>query len=539
MRILAGAVAFAAAAPIAALALVAAEAAPDLWPFLFQYVLPDALQQTALLLAGVGVLTAVIGCGLAWLVSAYDFPGRRFFDWALLLPLAIPTYVVAFAYLDLLHPVGPVQSAIRAVAGIGDPRDLRLPDIRSTTGAVLLLSVVLYPYVFLAVRAMFRMQAANLFEAARTLGTSRGRLFFEMAIPLARPALAAGTTLALLEALNDVGATEFLGVRTLTVTVYTTWVTRNDLPGAAQLSLAMLVVVVTVIAIEAALRGGRRFTNDARQAAPLMRHRLRGWPAVAATVVAALPLVVGFAVPSAHLAYQAAIRLDTAGFSPALRDATLATLTVSSIATAITIAVALVSSYGGRLWTGFAGASVARIAAFGYAVPGTVLAIGVLPIVSAADRGFDAALQAAFNIRSPIFLLATSAALLYAYPARFLAVASGVIDAGFSRVSRSLDDAARSLGDGVWRRLWRIHLPMLRPALAAAAMLVFVDTAKELPATLLLRPVGMETLATQLYGEAARGTYEDGAIAALLIVACGLGPVIILARAGDRWLSSR
>lgn len=536
---LAGAVALAAAAPIGALALVASDAAPDLWPFLFQYVLPDALRQTAILLAGVGVLTAVVGCALAWLVSAYEFPGRRIFDWALLLPLAVPTYVVAFAYLDLLHPVGPVQSAIRALAGVSDPRDLRLPDIRSIAGAVLLLTVVLYPYVFLAVRAMFRMQAANLFEAARTLGTSRNRLFVEMAVPLARPAIAAGTTLALLEALNDVGATEFLGVRTLTVTVYTTWVTRNDLPGAAQLSLAMLAVVVAIIVVEAALRGGRRFTNDARQSAPFMRHRLHGWRASAAVAAASMPLIVGFAVPAAHLAYQAAIRIGTAGISPVIRDATVATLTVSLIATAITVVVALVVSYGGRVWSSAAGVTVARVAAAGYAVPGTVLAIGVLPIVSAADRGLDNAMQALFDMRSPIFVLATAAALLYAYSARFLAVASGVLDAGFSRVSRTLDDAARSLGDDVWRRLWRVHLPILRPALAAAAMLVFVDTVKELPATLLLRPVGMETLATYLYGEAARGTYEDGAIAALLIVACGLGPVIVLARAGDGWLSRR
>jgi iron(III) transport system permease protein len=539
MRMLAGVVALCAAAPIAALAVVASDATPDLWPFLFAYVLPDALRHTAILLAGVGVLTAILGCTLAWLVSAYEFPGRRVFDWALLLPLAVPTYVVAFAYLDLLHPVGPLQSAVRALAGVSDPRDLRFPDIRSSTGAVLLLSVVLYPYVFLAVRAMFRMQAATLFEAARTLGTGRNRLFIEMALPLARPAIAAGTTLALLEALNDVGATEFLGVRTLTVTVYSTWVTRNDLAGAAQLSLAMLLVVLAIISLEAWLRSGRRFTNDARNAAPLMRHQLRGLPAWAATLAASLPLVIGFVVPAAHLAYQAAIRIDSAGFSSGLRDATVATLTVSVAATAITLAAALAAAYGSRVIGGIRGAAVSRVAALGYAIPGTVLAIGVLPIVSAADRGLDAALQSALGMRSPIFLLATIAALLYAYPSRFLAVASGVIDAGLTRVSRTLDDAARTLGDGDWRRLWRIHIPILRPALAAAAMLVFVDTVKELPATLLLRPVGMETLATQLYGEAARGTYEDGAIAALLIVGCGLGPVIILARAGDRWLSSR
>jgi iron(III) transport system permease protein len=541
MRILAGAVAVLAAAPIVSLALAASGAAPDLWPFLFQYVLPAALRDTALVLAGVGLLAAGLGTTLAWLVSAYDFPGRRAFEWALLLPLAVPTYVVAFAYLDLLHPVGPLQTAIRALAGVTDPRDLRLPDIRSMLGCIVLLGVVLYPYVFLTVRAMFRMQAGNLFDAARTLGTTRARLFVELALPLARPAIVAGTTLALLEALNDVGATEFLGVRTLTVTVYTTWITRSDLAGAAQLSLAMLGVVITIVALEAWLRGARRFTNDARQATPFVRERLTGWRAGAALAAASVPLLLGFLVPAAHLAYQAAIRVDDFGFSPALRDAAVATLTVAAAATALTVAAALVVSYAARLSvldsSGAGrrlGALVSRAASLGYAVPGTVLAIGVLPIVSMADQGLDRSLQAMVGVGSPVFLLATTTALLYAYPARFLAVATGSLDAGFTRISRSLDDAARSMGDGALLRLWRLHLPLLRPALAAAAMLVFVDAVKELPATLLLRPVGMETLATQLYGEAVRGTYEDGAVAALLIVAVGLIPVIVLARMAEQ-----
>lgn len=541
MRILAGAVAVLAAAPIVSLALAASGAAPDLWPFLFQYVLPAALRDTALVLGGVGLLAAGLGTTLAWLVSAYEFPGRRALEWALLLPLAVPTYVVAFAYLDLLHPVGPLQTAIRALAGVTDPRDLRLPDIRSMLGCIVLLGVVLYPYVFLTVRAMFRMQAGNLFDAARTLGTTRARLFVELALPLARPAIVAGTTLAMLEALNDVGATEFLGVRTLTVTVYTTWITRSDLAGAAQLSLAMLGVVVTIVALEAWLRGARRFTNDARQATPFVRERLTGWRAGGALAAASLPLILGFLVPAAHLAYQAAIRIDDFGFSPALRDAAVATLTVAGAATGLTVAAALVVSYAARLSAMDSsgvrrrlGALVSRAASLGYAVPGTVLAIGVLPIVSMADRGLDRSLQAMFGFGSPVFLLATTTALLYAYPARFLAVAAGSLEAGFTRISRSLDEAARSMGDGPVQRLRRLHLPLLRPALAAAAMLVFVDAVKELPATLLLRPVGMETLATQLYGEAVRGTYEDGAVAALLIVAVGLIPVIVLARMADQ-----
>jgi len=504
----------------------------DQWPFLWEYVLPVALRDTAAVLTGVAVITAALGASLAWLVSAYDFPGRRFFEWGLMLPLAMPTYVVAFAYLDLLHPVGPLQSAIRDMAGIADPRDLRLPDVRSMAGCIALLSAVLYPYVYLTTLAMFRMQAGSLYEAARMLDTSRRRLFTRLALPLARPAIAAGTALAVLEALNDVGATEFLGVRTLTVTVYSTWINRSDLPGAAQLSLAMLAVVVAIVGLESWSRRRRRFAGDAKHNTPFARHALRGVRGWTAAALASVPLIIGFGAPAAHLAYQAAIRVDEFGLSPLLLDAATTTLTISAIATGITVAAALVVSYAARL-----GSLMSQAASLGYAVPGTVLAVGILPIVSFADRSLDQLMQATLGIASPIFLLATTTALLYAYPARFLAVAAGSIDAGFSRVSRSLDDAARTLGDGVWLRLWRLHVPLLRPAVAAGAMLVFVDTIKELPATLLLRPVGVETLATLLYGEAARGTYEDGAMAALLIVICGLGPVVLLARSGRDWIA--
>lgn len=535
MRMLAGVVALAAAAPIAALAVSASGAGANQWPFLARYVLPAALLDTAIVLAGVGALTTLAGAALAWLVSAYEFPGRRHFDWALLLPLAMPTYVVAFAYLDLLHPVGPLQSALRDAAGIADPRDLRLPDIRSATGCVMLLSAVLYPYVFLTVRAMFRMQAATLFDAARTLGTSGSRLFVDIALPLARPAMVAGATLAMLEALNDVGATEFLGVRTLTVTVYTTWITRADLAGAAQLSLAMLTVIVALVALERWLRGERRYHNDGRQSVPLVRVQLYGCRAWTASALAALPLLVGFAVPAAHLTYQAALRVDRVGLSAGVRDAAVSTLMIAALATILTVVAALVVCAAARSWRGRAGTVTIRLASLGYAVPGTVLAIGVLPIIALADQSLDNAMQAVAGMRSPVFLLATLAALLYAYPARFLAVATGSIEGGYARIGRSLDEASHIFGDSPWRRLWHLHLPLLRPALAAAAMLVFVDAVKELPATLLLRPVGVETLATHVYGEAVRGTYEDGAVAALLIVICGLVPVMILARSGDDW----
>jgi iron(III) transport system permease protein len=519
-------------APIVALAVFAAGGSADHWRHLALYVLPDAVLDTALLLAGVGALAAVLGTGAAWLVTAYDFPGRRVLDWALLLPLAVPTYIIAFAYLDLLHPVGPVQTFIRALLGIDSPRDLRLPDIRSMTGCVLLLGFVLYPYVYLTTRAMFLLQAANLIDAARTLGATRRAVFTRVALPLARPAVAVGTTLALLEALNDIGASEFLGVRTLTVSIYTTWVTRSDLAGAAQIALAMLLLVVAVVVAEQWARRHRRYANDAQGPQPLRPHRLRGARAAAACALAALPVTIGFLVPAAYLVDASVSRLRFAGLAPAILTETLNTVAISLAATLLTLLAAIGVVYTGRVRRGIWPAIFVRVASAGYAVPGTVLAIGILPVVTGLDARLDAVASRLFGISTGLLLLGSGAALIYAYCARFLAVAVGGVEAGFSRVSMSLDDAARTLGEGTGSRLRRIHLPMTRPALATAALLVFVDCMKELPATLLLRPLGFETLATHLYGDAARGTYEDGALAALLIVAAGLVPVLVLARVG-------
>jgi iron(III) transport system permease protein len=519
-------------APIAALAIFAAQGSADLWQHLVVHVLPEAMRDTVLLLAGVGLLAASVGTGAAWLVTAYDFPGRRILDWALLLPLAVPTYIVAYAYLDILHPVGPVQTALRALIGVDSPRDFRLPDVRSMTGCVLLLGFVLYPYVYLTTRAMFLMQAANLIDTARTLGTSRTGVFFRVALPLARPAVAIGTSLVLMEALNDIGASEFLGIRTLTVSIYTTWVTRSDLPGAAQIALAMLAGVLALVAFERWARRQRRYANDAQQPRPLTPFRLGGLRGAVAFAVGAIPVAIGFLVPATYLADAAVDRMRFAGVSHVLMAETLNTITLSVLATVLTLVGGILVVYTARVHRGFWPAFCARVVAIGYAVPGTVLAIGVLPVVTGLDGLLDRLSSAVFGHSTGLLLLTSGAALLYAYVARFLAVAAGGVEAGFSRVSLSLDDAARTLGERAGRRLRRIHLPMTRPALATAALLVFVDCMKELPATLLLRPIAFETLATHLYGEAARGTYEDGAIAALLIVGAGLMPVLLLARLG-------
>jgi iron(III) transport system permease protein len=504
-------------APLAALAVTAFHGSENLWQHLLAYVLPVAVRDTIVLLAGVGLLTAMLGTSLAWLVTAYDFPGRKVLTWALLLPLAVPTYIIAYAYLDILHPVGVVQTGIRALIGVESPRDFRLPDIRSMAGCIVLLGFVLYPYVYLATRAMFLMQSANLIDAARTLGHGRRTVFFRVALPLARPALAVGVSLTLMEALNDIGASEFLGVRTLSVTIYTTWATRADLPGAAQIALAMLVVVMSLVIFERSARRQRSYANDAQHPRPLQPERLSPLRGAAALAAASVPIVIGFVIPAIYLADAAVTRVQADGLSTAIIVEARNTLAVSLVGTLLTMAAALVVVYAARLHRSRWSAIVSQVASLGYAVPGIVLAIGLLPVITGLN----------------IVLLTSGTAIVIAYVIRFLAIGAGGTESGFSRVPLSVDDAARTLGDSPARRLWRIHLPLTRPALAMSALLVFVDCMKELPATLMLRPVGFETLATHLYGEAVRGTYEDAAIAALLIVIAGLIPVVLLARAAD------
>ncbi|MDN8615550.1 ABC transporter permease [Variovorax ginsengisoli] len=499
------------------------------WARLVRDVLPQAALDTAVLLAGVGLLVLVIGTGCAWLVSTCDFPGRGVLHWALLLPLAMPTYIVAFAYLDLLHPLGPVQGALRWLLGFDSPRQFRLPDLRSMPGAIFVLGFVLYPYVYMTARAMFMTQPAHLMEAARSLGESRAGAFFRVALPLARPALAVGLSLALLETLNDIGASEFLGIRTLTVAVYTTWITRSDLAGAAQIASAMLLVVIALVLLERHGRRRQRFGSAQRMRA-IQPRRLHGTAAWLASAAAALPVLVGFAAPALHLVWETVKRLRQGnGISGALIDSLLNTLGVATGVTVVAVAAGLVvawavraqgSARDGARWQG-------RAATLGYAVPGTVLAIGLLTPALAAD----AALAALIG-HPGLPLMGAGVVLVVACAIRFLAMPVGGIEAGLARIPPALEQAARLLGENTGGTLRRVHLPLLRPAIAASALLVFVDAMKELPATLLLRPANFDTLATRLYAEAARGTYEEGAIAALAIVVAGLLPVVLLARHG-------
>lgn len=516
-------------APLLSL-LVAAAGGSDFWSEIGPYLLPRALRDTALLLVGVGIVVVAVGVGSAWLVATFEFPGRRVIEPALVLPLAVPTYVVAFAYLDLLHPVGPVQTGLRRLLGYGRPQDLAwFPEIRSPWMCALLLGFVLYPYVYLPTRALLLGRCAELADAASSLGARPSRVLARISLPLAKPAVVAGTSLALLETMNDVGAAEFLGVRTLTVSAYATWVNRSDLAGAAQLSLLALLVVAALLATGRWSGRGRETASGGRSPD---RRRLRGGAAVAAVALTGLPVLVGFAAPAGHLALETARRIAGPGLSSALLAEAVATVGLSALATAATMALALVLACGLRLAPSRPGALMTVVATLGYGVPATLLAVGFLVPFAAVDSALNGLSRALLGSEPGLVLLGSSAGLVLVYVIRFLAIGIGTAEAGLSRIPLAWDDAARGLGARAPALVRRIHLPLIGPAVASGAVLVFVDCMKELPATLLLRPLNVETLATHVYGEAARGTYEEGAAAALLIVLIGLVPLLLLLRVG-------
>ena len=519
------------ATPILALLLTAlTPASESLWPHLIANVIPQALRDTVLLLLGVGLVCGTVGVGTAWIVTQYEFTGRRQLEWLLVLPLAMPTYITAYIYVEILGFQGPLQTALRTMTGWRSLRDYWFPDPRNLLGAILIMSAVLYPYVYLTVRTLFGMQGATMVEAARTLGASRRRLFWRIALPMARPALVAGLTLALLEALNDIGASEHLGVRTLTVSIYTTWLNRNSLSGAAQIATLMLVIVVMLMLLEARLRGQRRYALSVKQPRPVARRPLHGGASALAATLCALPVVFGAALPGGFLIAQVLQRDLLLQADAALLGQLANALLYSAAATILVVgfglAIVVALRRGRESWLPLA----RRTASLGYAIPGTVLALGLLIPIAALDNRLADTARAMFGAELGLVLIGSGAALVIAYAVRFLAIAVSGVESGFSRISPRIDDAARALGSDNRRLLRRVHWPLLRPALAAATLLVFVDCLKELPATLLLRPLNVETLATVVYGHASRGVFEDGALASLLIVLAGLYPAYRLAR---------
>jgi len=513
--------------PIFAIFAIALGPSDDTWPHLIANVLPGALRRTLLLLAGVGALTLLIGTGTAWLVTMYRFPGRRYFQWLLLLPLAIPTYIIAYSYLELLDYSGAVQSTLRDLFGWRDARSYWFPDIRSLGGAVLVMSAVLYPYVYITARASFVAQSICILEVSRTLGRSSSQTFWAVALPLARPALAVGVALALMETLNDIGAVEFFGVRTLTVAIYDTWLDRNNLAGAAQIACVMLLFVFALLVLERALRGKRRFHHTTGKYRRLPEDRIEGLRGAAAALACAIPVLFGFVIPACVLSHDAVAHM-AAGLAPAFWQAALNSLLLAAAAAILAVGFAVVLAYGRRQTRSKLVHGASTVPAISYAVPGTVLAIGILIPLAGFDNFVDSLTRSLFGVSTGLLLSGTAFAIVLAYTIRFLAASLGAVEAGLSKVSRNIDAAARSLGAPLGEMLFRVHLPLLRPALGAAALLVFVDSMKELPATLLLRPFNFDTLATQVFTLASLYRYEEAGLSALTIVLASLVPVLLL-----------
>jgi iron(III) transport system permease protein len=520
------------AAPVLSIVAMAMQPAPDVWRHLIDYVLPPTLVDTALLLGGVGTLALLIGAGTAWLISLHDFRGRPLLVWLLPLPLAVPTYLAAYVYADLFEPLGLVHRTLALWFPLREVV-LALPNLRSLPGAIIVIGLVLYPYVYLSARAMFQLQSAEFAEAAKTLGAGRWNVFWRVSLPMARPALAVGVALVSLETLNDIGASEYLGVRTLTVSIFTTWLNRGSLAGAAQLSCFMLAIVALLIAME---RYGRRnAATEFSAESPRFTQRtlLTGFKGSLAFTACLLPVLAGFLVPLLYLLQQSFGRGLLAKFDVSLWRDAFNSVAFATLATLAALLLGFATILAWRWRPSRLRQLAMNISQTGYALPGLVLALGLLTPVLAIDNGLNALAGWMGRSLPGLIVVGSGAAVVIAYVVRFLAVPTGFIKAGFERIPHDYDDSARAAGAGQATTMRRVHLPLLRPAMLGAVIIVFVDCLKELPATLLLRPLNVETLSTSIYQFASRGSFEEGALAALLIIAASIGPVAWLTRFSD------
>lgn len=523
------------AMPMIAIFLIGLSGDGENWQHMLLNVVPRAAGRTLLLLALTGAFTASIGIVSAWLVASCDFPFRRLLSVALVLPLAIPSYLAAYAFGEFLDYTGPLQGLYRSLFGFASAREYSFPDVRSLGGAVLVMSAVLYPYVYLACRSMFLMQGRAAADVARTLGAGPFRVFSRVQIPMARPAIMVGLTLVMMETLNDIGAVEYLGVNTLTFSIYDTWLNRGSLAGAAQIASVLLVFVVLLLWVERRARRRQRFASQKTTAVTIdaVRLKLSGWRGWGAALLCALPVLVGFVIPVAVLAGFALRRLDDFA-EPRLMRALGHSVAVSSSAALLTVILAFVLAYAARTDRSRLTAGASRLASLGYGIPGTVLGIGVLIPLASFDNFMDGMLRESLGVSSGLLLSGTGFAIVYAATVRFLTMAEGTIDAGFQKLSPHLDMAARTLGRNGWQTLSQVLLPNMRPAVLTAALLVFIETLKELSATILLRPFNFNTLATLVYEDASRSKVQDASVAAIIIILAGLIPVILVSRSLDR-----
>ena len=500
----------------------------ETWQHLASTVLPEYIASTLWLCLGVGCGVTIVGVTTAWLTATHDFPGRRVFEWALILPLAMPAYVLAYVYTDFLQFVGPLQSALRETFG-WEKADYWFPDVRSLGGAITMFIFVLYPYVYLMARTAFIERSSGMLEAARTLGVGPWRSFFRVSLPLARPAVAAGASLALMETLADYGTVSYFGVQTFTTGIYRAWFSLGDRIAAAQLAASLLGFVLVLLLIEQSSRGRARFHNTTGRNRPQPGHRLSGISAALALLACAVPLAIGFVIP-AGLLLRLTLASGDAQFGAHFVVLARNSFVLAGVTALMAISLALLLAYTARILKGRISQSLNRLVGLGYAVPGSVIAVGVLIPVTRLDSWLAAQWEIWFGSNPGLLLTGGIAALIYAYLVRFLAVALQSVTSSLIKITSNMDEAARSLGANPGETLRRVHLPMLRGSLLTASLLVFVDVMKELPATLVMRPFNFDTLATQAYTLASDERLAEASTASLAIVAVGLLPLIMLSR---------
>src|SRR6056297_691792 len=501
----------------------------DIWQHLASTVLDDYILNSFWLMIGVGTGVFVIGVGTAWLVTMCNFPGSKIFEWMLILPMAVPAYLMAYSYTDFFTYTGPAQALLRDITGWG-LGDYWFPDIRSLQGAILMMSFVFYPYVYMLTRAAFLEQSSSLLEAGRSLGASPMKTFFKIALPLARPSIAAGLALSLMETLNDFGTVDYFGVQTFTTGIYRTWFGLGERAAAAQLSGFLLIFILFLILIE---RWSRNKMN-VRQSSTgrfkqLYVYDLTGWKAWASTLFCSIPVLAGFLIPVAILTDMMIANFDVAVDTRFIQFSAN-TILVASIAGIFALLVALIMAYGVRLNPNYLTKFSTRIGSMGYAIPGSVIAVGILIPFGWVDNTIDSWLRDNVGISSGLILSGTIFALIFAYVVRFLAVAFNTVEASLGKITHNMDEAAEGMGYSFGKILRKIHIPMMSGSLFAAIMLVVVDVIKELPATLIVRPFNFDTRAVQVYRLASDERLAESSGAALAIILVGLVPVIILSR---------
>ena len=500
----------------------------EIWQHLRQTVLADYVVNSLLLAGGTGLGALLLGTGSAWLVSQYQFIGRRFIQWLLLLPLAMPAYIIAYTYTGLLDFAGPLQSYLRELTG-WRYGDYWFPQIRSLGGAIIMLSLVLYPYVYMLARTAFSEQSASLFEASRTLGSTPRQHFWRVALPLARPAILTGTALAMMEAFADYGTVQYFGVTTFTTGIFRTWFGMGSQAGAAQLAALLTGFVLMLLLLEQWSRRKIRYFHQGQRSQSQALRKTSAGRQLVILLLCSVPLLFGFIVPATQLASWALTNYQLT-LNQQFLTLIWNSFSLAALSAGVVVLLALLFAYGKRLRRDVLVLAPVRVAALGYAVPGTVIAIGVMIPLAYVDGHIDALAEQWFGVRTGLIFSGTLFALVLAYSVRFLAVSLHSVEAGLQRIKPSMDNAARSLGCSPFKVLQRVHVPLLRSSVLAALLLVFVDVLKELPATLILRPFNFNTLAVRTYELASDERLADAALPALAIVLVGLLPVILLAR---------